>query len=45
VTCEQLDDQALDSWWSPGSPSLHDDVALLPYLIPGAVEDWQAPDA
>jgi hypothetical protein len=45
VTCEQLNDQALDSWWSPGGSSLHDDVALLPYLIPGAVEDWQAPDA
>jgi hypothetical protein len=45
VTCEQLDDQALDSWWSSGTPSLHDDVALLPYLIPGTVEDWQAPDA
>jgi hypothetical protein len=45
VTCEQLDDQALDSWWSAGGPSLHDDVALLPYLIPSAVEDWQAPDA
>jgi hypothetical protein len=44
VTCEQLDDQALDSWWSPGGPSLHDDVAFLPYLIPSAVEDWQAPD-
>jgi hypothetical protein len=23
---------------------LHDDVALLPHLIPSAVEDWQAPD-
>ena len=45
VTREQLDDQALHSWRSPGSPSLYDDVALLPHLVPGAVEDWQAPDA
>jgi hypothetical protein len=45
VTREQLDDQTLHPWRASGSPSLHDNVALLSHLVPCTVEDWQAPDA
>ena len=45
VAGEQLDHKALDPWWSAGRAALHHDIAHLSHLVPGAVEDWQAPDA
>ena len=34
-----------DSWWPAGGAALHHNIADLSHLVPGAVEDWQAPDA
>jgi hypothetical protein len=45
VASEQLDHKALDPWWSAGCAALYHDIAYLSHLVPGAVEDWQAPDA
>jgi hypothetical protein len=45
VACKQLDHKALDSGGSAGGSALHHNIADLSYLIPGAVEDWKAPDA
>jgi hypothetical protein len=45
MACEQLDHKPLHSGSPAGGSALHDDVADLSYLIPCAVEDWQAPDA
>jgi hypothetical protein len=45
MACKQLHDKALHPWRPASSAALHDNVAHLPHLVPGAVEDWQAPDA
>jgi hypothetical protein len=45
VACKQLDHKSLNSGGSAGRSALHNNVADFSYLIPCAVEDWQAPDA
>ena len=45
VACKQLDHKPLHSWSTASGAALHDNIADLPDLVPGAVEDWQAPDA
>jgi hypothetical protein len=45
MSCEELNYEALHPRCSASGSALHDNVAHLSHLIPGAVEDWQAPDA
>ena len=45
VPCKQLHNETLDTWRAASSSALHDNITHLAYLISGAVEDWQAPDA
>ena len=45
MACKQLDHKALYSGGAAGGPALHYNIAYLSYLVPCAVEDWQAADA
>jgi hypothetical protein len=45
VACKQLDHKPLYSGGPAGRSALHNNIADFSYLIPCAVEDWQAPDA
>ena len=45
MPCEELHYQAFDTWRPARSSALYDNIPHLAHLVPGAVEDWQAPDA
>jgi hypothetical protein len=45
VARKKLDHKPLYSWGTAGGATLHHDVAHLAHLVPGTVEDWQAPDS